>query len=629
MRYKNIRTFARMKYHDSGNVLFEPVLLRIIFLIFNVFMKKSISKVLLAAVTTAVVLSSCSKTPDESRYIPKTAGVVVDLNAKQLTTKLVTNGITMDKLFDAAQTKDTANEMMKAWKDAENSGIDLQSHFFASFVFQGQPAENKSYISLTASLKDADKFEAYLKKNIANFSLKTQNDFKYIWEEKQHAVIGWNKSAVIYISAVNPNNLEKYAPGGSSAPDYPSDEEPITDSAAAVPAALVATEDDAVIKNWVAEVDHLFHLKKDESAGTIEPFAKLLKEDADAGIFVNPEAIYNSGQFTMIPANVKKLMEGSFYTGTVNFENGKIVFNGHSYMGKELAAIYKKYGKKEIDMDMLKKYPSQNITGFISYAFDFRMIGDIVKATGMDGMVNLMMGKSGLSMDDVLNAFEGQLTYVASDFAITKKESPYFPGEFTEKPDAKWIFSLKVGNKDAFNKVMTSPMLKEVFTREGDHYTVVNPMAAATMPAMSITEKYVTLGSDSVLLQEYLGGKGHIKLPDGIESKVKGSMIGGYVDLEKVTSVLPEDKVDEDEKVVVKKAKDLLKDVTFVSKADGGDVQHGEAVLTFKNKDQNSLVQLINLGTETVKVMQAKKAKEKAYEDSVYAAPVDTAVAPQ
>lgn len=592
-------------------------------------MKKSISKVLLAAVTTAVMLSSCSKTPDESRYIPKTAGVVVDLNAKQLTSKLVTNGITMDKLFEAAQTKDTANEMMKAWKDAENSGIDLQSHFFASFVFQGQPAENKSYISLTASLKDADKFEAYLKKNIANFSLKTQNDFKYIWEEKQHAVIGWNKSAVIYISAVNPNNLEKYAPGGAPDPDYPSEEEPIVDSAVAVPAALVATEDDAVIKAWVAEVDHLFHLKKEESAGTIEPFAKLLKENADAGIFVNPEAIYNSGQFTMIPANVKKLMEGSFYTGTVNFENGKIVFNGHSYMGKELAAIYKKYGKKEIDMDMLKKYPSQNITGFISYAFDFRMIGDIVKATGMDGMVNLMMGKSGLSMDDVLNAFEGQLTYVASDFAITKKESPYFPGEFTEKPDAKWIFSLKVGNKDAFNKVMTSPMLKEVFTREGDHYTVANPMAAATMPAMSITEKYVTLGSDSALLQEYLGGKGHIKLPDGIESKVKGSMIGGYVDLEKVTGVIPEDKVDEDEKVVVKKAKDLLKDVTFVSKADGGDVQHGEAVLTFKNKDQNSLVQLINLGTETVKVMQAKKAKEKAYEDSVFAAPVDTAVAPQ
>jgi hypothetical protein len=587
-------------------------------------MKRTISKVLLTAVTAAVILSSCSKTPDESRYIPKTAGLVIDLNAKQLTTKLVTNGITMDKLFDAAQSKDTANEMMKAWKDAENSGIDMQSHFFASFVFQGQPADHKSYVAATASLKDADKFEAYLKKNIANFSLKTQNDFKYIWEEKQHAVIGWTKSTVIYVSAVDPNSLQQYAPGNNGIPAPDADQE-VVDSAVASPAALKVVDNDAEVKAWVAEVDHLFHLKKEESAGSIEPFAKLLKEDADAGIFVNPEAIYNSGQFTMIPANVKKLMEGTYYTGTVDFENGKILFNGNTYMGKEIAAIYKKYGKKEIDLDMLKKYPSENITGFVSYAFDFRMIGEIIKATGMDGIVNMAItGKSGLTMDDILNAFEGQLVYVASDFAITKKESPYFPGEFTENPSAKWIFSLKVGNKDAFNKVMTSPMLKEVFAREGDHYVTVNPMAAATMPPFSITEKFVTVGSDSVLLQQYLAGKGSIKLPEGIESKVKGSMLGGYVNLEKVTAIIPEEKMDADEKSVSKKVKDLFKDFTVVSKSEGGDVQHAEAVLTFKNKDQNSLVQLVNFGTEAAKVMQAKKAKEKAYEDSLFAAPADT-----
>lgn len=586
-------------------------------------MKRTISKVLLTAVAAAVILSSCSKTPDESRYIPKTAGLVIDLNAKQLTTKLVTNGITMDKLFDAAQSKDTANEMMKAWKDAENSGLDLQSHFFASFVFQGQPAEHKSYVALTASLKDADKFEAYLKKTVADFSLKTQNDFKYIWATQQHAVIGWSKSTVIYVSAVDPSSLKQYAPGNTM-PNTDAAEEAV-DSAVATPAALRAADDDAEVKTWVAEVDHLFHLKKEESAGSIEPFAKLLKEDADAGIFVNPEAIYNSGQFTMIPANVKKLMEGTFYTGTVNFENGKILFNGNTFMGKEIAAIYKKYGKKEIDLDMLKKYPSENITGFVSYAFDFRMIGDIVKATGMDGLVNMAItGKSGLSMDDILNAFEGQLVYVASDFAITKKESEYYPGEFNETPSAKWIFSLKVGNKDAFNKVMTSPMLKEVFTREGDHYVTANPMMSATMPPFSITEKFVTVGSDSVLLNQYLAGKGSIKLPEGVEGKVKGSMLGGYVDLEKVTAIIPEGQMDAEEKAVSKKVKELFKDFTVVSKNEGGDVQHAEAVLTFKNKDQNSLVQLVNFGLEAEKAMKARKANEKAYEDSLFAAPADT-----
>lgn len=597
-------------------------------------MKRTISKVLLTAVSAAVILSSCSKTPDESRYIPKTAGLIIDLNAKQLTNKLVTNGITVDKLFEATQSKDTANEMMKAWKDAENSGIDLQSHFFASYVFQGQPAEHKSYVSGTATLKDADKFEAYLKKTVKDFSLKTQNDFKYIWIAKQHAVVGWTKSTVIYVNAVDPNNLERYVPGNQGGDG--DEEQPAIDSAAATvdaatasPVALRATEDDADMKTWVAEVDHLFHLKKEESAGSIEPFAKLLKENADAGIFVNPEAIYNSGQFTMIPANVKKLMEGTYYTGTVDFQNGKMLFNSNTYLGKEIAAIYKKYGKKEIDLDMLKKYPSDNITGFVAYAFDFHMIGEIIKATGLDGVVNMAIsGKSGLSMDDILNAFDGQLVYVASDFAMTKKELSYSPGEFYETPSSKWIFNLKVGNKDAFNKVMTSPMLKDVFTREGDHYVPANPFTAATMPAMSITEKFVTLGSDSVLLQQYLAGKGSAKLPEGIEGKIKGSMLGGYANLEKIIAVVPEDKVDgAEEKDVLKKVKDLFKDFTVVSKNEGGDVQHAEGVLNFKNKDQNSLVQLVNLGTETVKVMQAKKAKEKAYEDSLFAAPVDTAVA--
>ncbi|MCW3462341.1 DUF4836 family protein [Chitinophaga nivalis] len=594
-------------------------------------MKRTFSKVVLTAVSAAVLLAACSKVPDESKHIPKTAGVVLDLNAKQISQKLVTNGVTMDKLFSAVQNKDTANQMTKAWKDAENSGVDLKGHFFASVVFQGVATENKSYLSLTASLTDAAKFEDYLKKNVPDFSLKTQNDFKYIWQEKQQAVIGWTKSTVIYISLFNANDLQKFAPPGTPGLPAPTDnneyqeEAAVADSAVAVPAALVAAEETAP-KAWVDEIDHLFHLKKEETAGSIEAFAKLLKENADMGVFVNPEAIYNSAQFTMIPANFKKLMQDSYYTGTVNFEKGKIVMDGSSFMGKELAAIYKKSDKKVIDMDMLKKYPSDNITGFLSYAFDFHVIGEIIKSTGMDGLANAFLsGKSGLTLDDILNAFEGQLTYIASDFAITKKESEYFPGEFTEKPEAKWIFNLKVGNKDAFNKVMTSPLLKDMFAREGDRYVISNPMVAAGFPPISITEKFITVGSDSVLLQQYLAGKGSIKLPEGIESKVKGSMIGGYVDLEKITKTIPEDKLADDEKPLMQSVKNLFKDISLVGHPLEGNVQHTEAVLTFKNKDENSLVQLINFGTAAAKVIQDKKAKEKAYEDSLLSAPVDTA----
>ncbi|HVI45934.1 MAG TPA: DUF4836 family protein [Chitinophaga sp.] len=592
-------------------------------------MKRTISKVLLTAVSAAVILSACSKVPDESKHIPKTAGVILELNAKEITQKLVTSGLTMDKVFTSLQSKDTANEVMKSWKDAENSGVDLKGHFFASFIFQ----EKRSYISLTGSLQDADKFEAYLKKNIADFSLKTQNDFKYIWESKEGAVIAWNKNTVISIYGYDTDNLNKLPsaiPGvpGAPGPDDSDATEVAADSAAATPAALVTASNDDAAKELVTEVDHLFHLKKEETAGSLEPFAKLLKENSDMSVFVNPEAIYNSGQFTMIPANFKKLMDGAFYTATVNFEKGKVVMNGNSYMGKEMATIYKKYGKKEIDIESLKKYPSENVTGFISYAFDLHMIAEIIKSTGMDGLVNMFLAKSSLSLDDIVNAFDGQFTYIASDFAVTKKESPYFPGEFKDEPSAKWIFNMKVGNKDAFNKVMTSPMLKDIFTKEGDRYVISSPAVAAGVPPVSITEKNITVGSDSVLLQQYLAGKGSIKLPEGLESKIKGSMLGGYADLEKVINTIPADKADSDEgKAMMAKVKGLLKDFTIVGQPYSGDVQRSEAVLTLKNKDENSLVQLINFATEMSKLDQAKKAKQKAAEDSLFAVPVDSAAA--
>ncbi|WP_143308548.1 hypothetical protein [Chitinophaga vietnamensis] len=597
-------------------------------------MKKTISKVLLTAVTAAVVLSACSKVPEESKYIPKEAGVVLELNAKQLTQKLVTNGLSMEKLFNAAQTKDTS--ITNAWNDAKNSGIDLASNFFASFIFRGDIREGKSYLSITGSLKDADKFEAYLKKNVADFSLKNKNDFKYIWDAKQHAVIGWTKSTLIYVAPLDRNKLDQLNNNGMpTLPDANGDGD--VDSAAAAPAATASpaaqvTEDEAA--TWVAETDHLFHLKENETAGTIEPFKKLMKDPADIAVFVNPESIYNSGQFAMIPANFKKLMEGTYYTGTLNFEKGKVLFNGDTYYGKELAAIYKKFGKKEVDMDMLKKYPSENITGFLSYAIDLHVIGEIIKSTGADGLVNMGLQNAGLTMDDILNAFEGQLVYVASDFTVTKKESQYFPGEFRDEPSAKWIFNLKVGNKDAFNKVMTSPMVKQYFTKEGDHYVMANPAMAAMAPSFNITEKSVTLGSDSALLQQYLAGKGSIKLPEGVESKVKGSMMGGYLNVEQIMKNIPEDKVDSTEKSMIVKLKNLLKDATFSAQTSSGDIQHSEAVLNFKDQDKNSLVQLVEFGTEAAKMVEAKKKKEaanQALEDSLFAAPVagaDSSIAP-
>lgn len=574
-------------------------------------MTKMFSKVLLTAVTAAVMLSACSKVPDQSKYIPKTAGVVLSINSKQITNKLVTNGLTMEKMFTALQDKDTANPAMKAWKDAENSGVDLQNNFFVSVVFNNS---QQSYVTLTGGLKDAGKFEAYLKKNLPNFSMKKKDDFQYVWEADQDAIISWNKETVIYMRAVDANKLKNGGlpggmPGGIPGGGFDEDEDDSSavDSAVATPVRFQTVDAEAT---WVAEADHLFHLKKDESAADITAFHDLLKNNADLSVYVNPEPMYAS-QGAAIPANLKKLLEGSYYTGAVNFEKGKVVMDGVSYAGKDLSDIYKKYGKTEADVKLLEQYPSDNILGFMVYGFDFRMLGDIVKATGLDGMANISLrmysGNQNLTLDDILNAFNGQMFFAASDLNVRKAPSTIVQGDSVTRTDLKWVFAMKVGDKAAFDKVISTPALQTFVTKKGDKYVLADMMQQPGMPALSIDDKLITVANDQPTLDAYLAGKGKAGgLDNSFVSKIKGNPMGAYINFEKIAAAIPVNDIPANGQAIAGQVKDLLKDATAITHPFDGKSQHSEVVLNFK-KDENSLVQLVNLGTNVAKMVQDEK----------------------
>ncbi|WP_298739317.1 DUF4836 family protein [uncultured Chitinophaga sp.] len=562
------------------------------------FKHSTIYRVLLTALTAAIVFSSCSKIPEESKHIPKSAGVVVGVNSKQIVQKLITSGITVDKLFTALQGKDTSSEAAKALKSLEDSGVDLNSNFFAAMVFG--PGK-QSYASFTGSLKDAAKFEAFMKENSPGFSSKTQNDFTYAWLQDNESIVGWTKSSVIFLKPFDLDKLKNKGrvpvPGIPGPDDQDSIDEEEDDAATAAPAALV-TVDAAIEEQWAGVLDNLFHLKDSETAGSIEAFKGLLKESADMTFFIHPEVIYNN-QVTMLPANLKKLLEDCYYAGSVNFDNGQVVMNGKSYAGKEMSDIYKKYGNNALDVDMLEKYPGDSIDMFLAYGFDLRMVGDIIKSTGTDGIVNMMMGKSGLTLDDVLNAFKGQMIFAASDFSVKKKPLAYFPQDSTTRPDSKWVFAMKVGDKAAFEKLMNSSLLSNIFHKEGDNYVLEQQIP--NMPALSVTDKFITAASDSMWLQQYLAGKSKAKLDGDIAGKIKGNPMGAYVNIEKLVKNIPENEIPEDGKPLALQAKSLLKDLKAVSQPFNGKLQESQVILTFRNGQENSLVQLVNLGTAVAK----------------------------
>ena len=94
-------------------------------------MYKPLVKLLLIT-TVVITLASCgSKTPKETKYIPKDATAVVVVNPKSLEDKMKTGNLSLDSFVNKFNEKeDTANQAKakKLWDDFKASGVSLDDN---------------------------------------------------------------------------------------------------------------------------------------------------------------------------------------------------------------------------------------------------------------------------------------------------------------------------------------------------------------------------------------------------------------------------------------------------------------------------------------------------------------------
>lgn len=550
-------------------------------------MKRTTTRALLMISGAAVLLlTACSKAPEGGKHIPKTAALVFSINSKQIQDKLVTEGLSVDKIFEAVQGQDTTNEMAKALKEAQNSGVDLKGDVSIALV----PGDKgKSYATAVAKLDDASKFEAFMKEK-SKKEVKSGTDFKYIIDKE--GLIGFNKETVIGIFSINTNKLDFTGDVGVQAPAGPEADE----------------------KGWVEVLNGLFHLKADESVGAIESFKEVQKEKGDVSFWMSSEQIYAfnpgtpSGVAALVSTNMKKLTEGSYQTAAVHFENGKIKVNSLAYAGKEIQDIMKKYPMEKVNIAALENYPSENVLGFALMNFDLRMLGDIIKLMGMDGFANMGLAETGLTLDDVLKAFTGEIALVASDFSVVSKPSEWDSSYKVTKPEVKWVFNMKVGDKAAFEKVMNTPMVGQMFTKQGTEYVPNQPMGEL---AVSINDKRILAASDNGLLTSYAAGKSKVKLDEGVLSKAKGNVMSMYLSVEKLVNNIPAEEMKLPDSVL-NDVKGLLKDFTVATEPNNGKSQRSTLELNFKNENQNTLVQIVNFSKKMFAYYSAHKKEQEA-----------------
>jgi hypothetical protein len=571
---------------------------------------KSFFRLALLFAGAAFLFTSCSKKNEEGKMIPNNATVVVQLNTKSLKEKLTWDDIKNANWYNMAlahyqEQYGAANAgMKKIFENPENSGIDLNNSliFFVAKINSGTQVE----MVLEGSIKNADDFGQFNKSMDSSAAIKKDGDLNMLTLHDK-AVVAWNDKHFVYAFDADAARSRFAAMGGVS---NQSNAVPLLDKSATL----------------LATCKNLFSLKQDSSLAENEKFTNLLKENGDIHAWVNSEEIMKSssslGMLGMLKLDV--FFKDNISTYTVNFDNGKIDINHKGYAGKEFSDFLKKYSGGNINTDMIKNIPSQNVLGVLALNYKPEAIKELIKLLGMDGILNTYSGQLGFNLDDFVKANKGDLTLAVSD--LNMKNVSYnnqneisgdstMPGTFT-KPDFNILFSVSIGDKASFQKLLDAG--KKIGGEMGKNDTSI---------AYGQNDKVFAITNHQHFLNDYLAGNANNKY-DFID-KISGHAVGLYIDIHKILTALSAEKMDDpDHKQMMDESLKLWNNV-YVTTGDFRDnALTGHTEINLMDQNTNSLKQLNHYFDTIAKVEKEKGDKEKsepAIPDSLITPPpIDT-----
>ncbi len=527
------------------------------------------------AAVAVLLFASCNKTNKQGKPVPKDAAIVVLVDGASFSSKLPWDEVKQNALFQEMYADSaTPAFVKKALDNPDNSGIDTK----ADLLFFAQKDSLGGIAAFTGTVKDAEKFKLFALDLTKGGSQSENNGVNY--SSKSPVCVGWNKEKFLLV----------YNEPGMDAKDI-------------VRNHLPDSKYTPTPRDLLGACKNLFDLKESNSLGENEKFTALVKKTGDVHFWMNAEALNKGGMGNPALAmlNMNKLFEGNITAATVNFENGKILVDAKSYAGKELTELYKKYGGRNIDEDMIKRLPQKDIAAVFALSFKPEGIKEFLKLLGAEGYANMGLAFAGFSLDDFIKANKGDILITLSDFKKSRDTVTIdtaagnmpitYSSQFKVKPDI--LFATSIGDKDAFNTLI----------KAGQKFGRSIPIPLS----YNSNAKYFAIGNAKENVDKYVAGNSGNHF-DFI-NKISGSSFGGYINLQYVMKAFEADVKDSSAKIAFD-ASVKMWDNVYIR---GGQFEDGgmthSAEINLMDKSSNSLKQL-NLYLGTLSKL-AKEKKEK------------------
>jgi len=534
---------------------------------------KNFLKLFLTLITGAIFFASCSNSIKEARFIPKDATFVIVAQPASLNDKLAKANISLDTLYKEFAEKDSSFNIK--FEDLKSCGINWLGNMFV-YMHTKTGANNSAtfYINALVNINDSSKIVAFIKKHNPkkDLEIKSTKDFSYI-KMSDESILSWSNKYAIITVAHTTYQTPKFS----------------TDSISKVQ--FIPTDNENVATDLLQQVTTYYTQKEEESVASVKQFTDMFKEKADAYTYSSTNGFLNSLNnlpYLQLP-KLQELLRDNYSTSTINFADGQIEVKGNSYTNATLSALFKKYPGSAINTSYIENYPSNNINGFMLFAFNPQIFTGLLKELGVEPIADSYLDKSGFTTADIFKCFKGDLALTVSDVNFS---DILINGK--KLPPVKMLIDANVGDKASLDKIMSKAVESGLIIKTGNTYTGGDLVKSMGM-IVQIDDKHFIVASDSLLYKTYIAQTTKSNISSDVLGKIKGKSSAIYVNIESLVAASNN-----------KNFKNIFKDVIVTGNNFDGSKLHTEAILRMKDDKQNSLATIMKLMPEFANTARKK-----------------------
>ena len=531
-------------------------------------MRKFSLKSVFGIALISLFLVSCSKSPEQIKFIPKDAHMVLAVDVKSIGTK----SADFKDLVSLENLKKMFTEGTKEEK-IRNSGIDFMN---TAYVFGNALDEKSEYWAIILPLSDDAKYEEFVKGLEKGFTVASEGDYKIATSEKANdpgkvRIIAWNKTASIILEQNQ--------------------------------GATVSPKD---------KVLSFFNLKKEESlAENDKNFAELQKKSADISLWLSFESLHKKVA-AINPATAGLNLKETYLTATCTFEKGQILVDANYHPNKEGTEILA-LGKDGLSQDVVNALNGKSVIGMMGFALDMtkvyaylekeKMVAGIdetAKQVGMTGkdLFQLLSGDFGITVNGV------QMKDVKSMNWMTGAE------EMRKEPRPELTIAIGINDKDKIAKLLASLVEKGALVKQDKYYTVQDKF----LEGYFIVDKgnCLVIAGPEILREATVNGTTE-KLNSELSSTLTSNSSSLYFNL----AAVPDQALDMAFGMKEQIKNSPIESILITSSSLKENTSTGKAVVVFKDKEQNSLVTLAKMSDDLSKEEKAPLPVEPMVQDSV------------